>query len=59
MAQKLDLKVVAEGLEQADQGEFLLQQGCELAQGFLYYEPMPMFELRKLNPRQVIQTKQA
>ena len=56
MAQKLDLKVVAEGLEQADQGEFLLQQGCELAQGFLYYEPMPMFELRKLNPRHIIQT---
>jgi EAL domain-containing protein (putative c-di-GMP-specific phosphodiesterase class I) len=49
MANKLGMKVIAEGIEQQGQGDFLLAQGCELAQGFLYYKPMPMDELKKIS----------
>lgn len=36
MARALDLKVVAEGVEQEAQREWLVQQGVIYAQGFLY-----------------------
>ena len=49
MANKLGMKVIAEGIEEQGQGDFLLAQGCELAQGFLYYKPMPLNELKKLS----------
>lgn len=40
MAKGLDLKVVAEGVENHDQLSFLTIQGCDLAQGFLLARPM-------------------
>lgn len=40
MATGLDLKVVAEGVENPDQLAFLIQQGCDLAQGYLLAKPM-------------------
>ncbi|MCB1773431.1 MAG: EAL domain-containing protein, partial [Gammaproteobacteria bacterium] len=48
MAHSLDLSVIAEGVETRKQGELLLQQGCEMAQGFLYSPPVSMGELRSL-----------
>lgn len=48
MAKKLEMKVVAEGIEEPGQSEILLEQGCEFAQGFLYYKPMSLAELKKL-----------
>lgn len=36
----LKLKIVAEGIEQKEQGEFLLHEGCPIAQGYYYYKPM-------------------
>jgi len=48
MAKELGMKVVAEGIEKQGQSDFLRLQGCELAQGFLYYKPMPMDELKTL-----------
>jgi sensor c-di-GMP phosphodiesterase-like protein len=41
--------VIAEGIEEQEQSKFLVQNGCEFAQGFLYYRPMPMNELIKLS----------
>lgn len=40
MARGLDLKVVAEGVENLDQSRYLAGQGCDLAQGFLFARPM-------------------
>lgn len=41
IARCLDQQVVAEGVETADQAEFLLAHGCELVQGYLYSRPLP------------------
>lgn len=40
MAQGLDLQVVAEGVENEAQLDFLREQRCELAQGYLLAKPM-------------------
>jgi len=40
MAKGLDLKVVAEGVENHDQLSFIAAQGCDLAQGYLLAKPM-------------------
>lgn len=41
MGHALDLWVVAEGVETADQLEFLISAGCDAAQGYLFRRPMP------------------
>ena len=41
MAHNLGLEVIAEGVETVAQAEFLLDQQCEEAQGFLYAKPLP------------------
>ena len=45
LAKSLSLPVVAEGVENQAQRDFLLQQGCELAQGYLYSAPQPADKL--------------
>lgn len=45
MAHKLDIKVLAEGVETIHQQTTLIQQGCDFAQGFLYCRPLPKDEL--------------
>ena len=41
LANNLDLKVVAEGVETTDQHQLLALAGCGSAQGYLFAEPMP------------------
>ncbi|MDZ7732644.1 MAG: bifunctional diguanylate cyclase/phosphodiesterase [Acidimicrobiia bacterium] len=48
VARALDITVVAEGVEDADQLEMLTAMGCHRAQGFLLARPMPPEELRPL-----------
>lgn len=45
MAHGLRLKVVAEGVETADQLEFLRARSCDAAQGYFLYRPLPEDEL--------------
>ena len=48
MARSLNLEVIAEGVEQAEQLEFLLQQGCHHYQGYLFSKPVPLAEFHDL-----------
>lgn len=41
MAQSLNLEVVAEGVETEQQADLLRALHCGIAQGYLYYKPMP------------------
>ncbi|MEA2491181.1 MAG: hypothetical protein QOH21_2973 [Acidobacteriota bacterium] len=45
LAQGLNLRVVAEGVETAEQLEFLRAHGCHEVQGFYFTEPVPAHEL--------------
>jgi len=45
MANKLQLKIVAEGIETADQLAFLEQNGCACGQGYLFDKPLPEEEM--------------
>lgn len=48
MGKMLDMKVIAGGVETAEQKNFLLAQGCDQIQGFYFSEPIPpdqFFEL--------------
>jgi diguanylate cyclase (GGDEF)-like protein/PAS domain S-box-containing protein len=46
LAKSLGIEVVAEGVENFSQAEFLYRSGCEIAQGYFYSPPIPvpMFE---------------
>ena len=41
MAHTLSFDVVAEGIEEAEQGTALSKMGCEYAQGYHYARPLP------------------
>jgi len=45
MAQSLGLKVIAEGVEEREQVEFLKQRNCDRIQGFYFSRPIPREEL--------------
>lgn len=48
MARSLDLVVIAEGVEQSEQLDFLQRLGCHLYQGYLHSRPMPLGLFRQL-----------
>lgn len=41
-------KVVAEGVEEKEQLEFLQSVDCDMIQGYYFYKPMPAEEFVKL-----------
>lgn len=47
MARQLGLNVIAEGIETAQQRQFLLQQGCRSGQGFYFSRPVPVNQLQQ------------
>jgi EAL domain-containing protein (putative c-di-GMP-specific phosphodiesterase class I) len=52
MARNLRMKVLAEGVETTAQHNFLLQRGCDFAQGYLFGRPLPVADLEKALERQ-------
>ena len=56
MAHQLKLDVVAEGVETPAQLEFLAAAECELAQGFLFGEPLPFEEAEAIVGRYLATT---
>jgi EAL domain-containing protein (putative c-di-GMP-specific phosphodiesterase class I) len=45
LAKALDLSTIAEGVEDKEQLQFLVDQGCDLIQGFLISRPIPAEEI--------------
>lgn len=48
MAKKLDMQVLSEGVETAEQCDFLTNIDCDMAQGYLFAKPMPISEFEKI-----------
>jgi diguanylate cyclase (GGDEF)-like protein len=48
LANKLNLNLIAEGVETQQQQEFLTKNGCTITQGYLYYKPLNANELEKV-----------
>jgi predicted signal transduction protein with EAL and GGDEF domain len=48
LARKLEINVIAEGVETADQLATLRQLGCGLGQGFHWSRPVPLDQLNDL-----------
>jgi EAL domain-containing protein (putative c-di-GMP-specific phosphodiesterase class I) len=48
MAHSLELQAIAEGVENEQQRQFLMDHGCDHFQGYLFGRPMPIEMLEKL-----------
>jgi diguanylate cyclase (GGDEF)-like protein len=48
MAKKLNIKVIAEGIETEQQKQLLIQAGCDLGQGYLLARPLSNNDFEKL-----------
>jgi diguanylate cyclase (GGDEF)-like protein/PAS domain S-box-containing protein len=48
MAHALGLKVIAEGVETAEQAAILTELGCDMAQGYYFSRPVPFDTLKQL-----------
>ncbi len=47
LAKKLDMKTVAEGIEQRSQIDFLQSVDCDMIQGYVFAKPLPVEEFEK------------
>lgn len=47
LAKKLNMKIVAEGIESREQVDFLTEQECDLIQGYFFAKPMPISEFEE------------
>ena len=48
LAKELGMHIVAEGVEDQNQYEYLLKNSCDIIQGYHFYEPMPALEVEKV-----------
>lgn len=47
LAKKLDMRIVAEGIETREQVDFLAKMDCDLIQGYYFAKPMPISEFEE------------
>ena len=52
MAQCLNLRVIAEGVETQQQLEFLQRHGCDMAQGYYFSRPVSVAKFEVLMAQQ-------
>ena len=52
LAHRLDLKVIAEGVETKEQADFLRNYGCDYFQGYYFAKPMSQEEFEALLDKQ-------
>jgi len=48
LAESLNLKIIAEGVETIEQKDFIVESGCRNIQGYFYSKPLPAQELELL-----------
>lgn len=48
LAKKLDMRIVAEGIETREQVDSLAEKNCDLIQGYYFAKPMPVEDFEKL-----------
>jgi len=48
IAKYLEMIIIAEGVETEEQAQILKELGCDAAQGYLFYKPMPIQEAEKI-----------
>ena len=48
LGKSLNLKLIAEGVETEEQRDFLMNEGCDLIQGYFYSKPLPGKEVEEL-----------
>ncbi len=54
LAQRFELKTVAEGIEKSEESEKLLSIGCDIGQGYLFAKPMPKAEFLAAVSRRLV-----
>jgi len=47
MAKNLEMKTIAEGIENEDQARFLTEEGCDFGQGYYFGKPSPQNEINR------------
>ena len=48
MTKTMGLPIIVEGVENAEQRDFLMNLGCRYIQGFYFYKPMPVDDFEKI-----------
>ncbi len=51
---KFNAKIVVEGVETPAQAQRCLQLGANIGQGYFWYRPLPISEIKKLDPKKFI-----
>lgn len=50
LAQNMDVSIVAEGVEEKEQLDWLVNEGCELFQGYFFSKPLTAMDLSSMDP---------
>ena len=58
LAKSLGLSVLAEGIENINQLQFLTENDCDYGQGYYFYRPMPANEVTRILKDNLIKAEQ-